>query len=204
MVDAELSALGFADGGANRLVRDNRLYHRDADFPTGVMLGAVDVSECLPIEEATLAFPGDGGAIAPPPQAGWRPDPEPSADGKVRWLCPSAPHDRIVRMVEPDGTSLLLLQRRGDIHGFDISDQLPFGDWRHGRWGWVFGSTQLLASRREVSGRQGIWYHKDQPVLTLWQPWASACFLRDPRTGYPLKRIETRSWRTPKTLRAIT
>lgn len=34
------------------------------------------------------------------------------------------------------------------------------------------------------------------PVLTLWQPHASLCFLINPATGLPWKGIETRGWST--------
>ena len=30
-------------------------------------------------------------------------------------------------------------------------------------------------------------------AITLWRPWASLCFVRDPRTGLYLKTIETRT-----------
>lgn len=33
-------------------------------------------------------------------------------------------------------------------------------------------------------------------MLSLWQPWASLCFLVNPETGHPFKSIETRGWST--------
>lgn len=32
-------------------------------------------------------------------------------------------------------------------------------------------------------------------ILSLWQPWATFMVVRDPQTGHPPKRIETRHWK---------
>jgi hypothetical protein len=61
--------------------------------------------------------------------------------------------------VAPNGSKLVLLSE-GDSDGSDISDQLPYGDWRPGRWAWRLTDAEPVQSRPapEVTrgNRQGV------------------------------------------------
>lgn len=37
-------------------------------------------------------------------------------------------------------------------------------------------------------------------VLSMWQPWATYCVLKDPLSGQPAKQYETRAWPWPKSI----
>ncbi len=54
---------------------------------------------------------------------------------------------------DPDGLYLY----DGPSHRKNISDQDPFGDFRHGRWAWLLADIEPLAEPVPVRGHQGLW-----------------------------------------------
>ena len=45
----------------------------------------------------------------------------------------------------------------GSIEDTDIADQLPFGDFTDGRYGWLLEGVQALHAPVLVKGKQGLW-----------------------------------------------
>lgn len=76
---------------------------------------------------------------------------------------PEALNDNLVGIVPLDG--MMLYRRPGDAIGQDITDQLPFGVFDSGRWGWEFDDVVPFTRPVPAKGGQRVW---------RWSPPAAA------------------------------
>lgn len=98
--------------------------------PLGVVVCTAVVAEALPIVDAEL---------------GWQLDTD-------------TPHRAI--LVDGPADPLLVVDAMSPHSDWDISDQLPYGDWTPGRWAWRLTDVESVPSRPEPvvtrGNRQGV------------------------------------------------
>lgn len=72
-----------------------------------------------------------------------------------------------------DGRGLYRQQVTGDpwvasnVVTSDLTDQLPYGDFSLGRYGWVFDNIRALPEPIPAKGRQGLWTPDDALIAAL-------------------------------------
>ena len=90
----------------------------------------------------------------------------------VRWDegGPSGTTDEspVLELGTPDGDEVLTLWPRGDVEGSEVpfTDQLPYGDYAPGRWGWML-SDPRPCDPIPCKGRQGVFRLPDEIAEAL-------------------------------------
>ena len=60
--------------------------------------------------------------------------------------------------VQLNGTDTATLVHAGDdIAPVRLDDQIPYGDFTHGRWAWILTDIKALPEPVPATGRQGVW-----------------------------------------------
>lgn len=119
-------------------------------LPLGAALGVATIVDCLPMtthhdigDPECIVVHGDGTADHAIPL--WHADQGPSDVDRAR-----AEGYELVRIDEievPDGAALIR----------DITDQVPYGDFTPGRFGWVLADIQSFRQPIPAKGMLGLW-----------------------------------------------
>lgn len=142
--DWTLRDAGLAPG--KLVLANRRTPGHECVTPLGVILGTVNLVDVVPIGEwdsfRTGTYEGDEGDY-------------PGQTVIVNHAVSGLSMSDDWQLVLDDGAS------------HDITDQLPYGDFTPGRWGWLFEDAVALSEPIPVKGRQRLWTLPDDVMARI-------------------------------------
>jgi len=106
--------------------------HRDyIPMPLGAVVAAADLVDVVPVEDLDAPFE------------------------EIATL--ESPSAIYVRPILDDEFCLLTYRHESPVRDYDKSDQIPFGDFTPGHYGWLLDNVRPLAIPVPAKGKQGLW-----------------------------------------------